>query len=63
MRQKLYSLLVLLCTSGLTAQNDKSLPPESMERMKQRLMELRTTELVMSMSQRSLVMPDYLQEL
>ena len=45
------------------AQNDESLPPEDIERLKARIGTLRTTELVMSMSQRSLVMPAYLTEL
>ncbi len=63
MRLKLTSVLLLVATLGAVAQNDESLPPESIERLQQRLKELRTTELVMSMSQRSLVMPGYLTEL
>lgn len=42
------------------AQNDESLPPEDIDRLKERIGSLRTTELVMSMSQRSLIMPGYL---
>lgn len=49
-------------STPLVAQ-DESLPPVDVEQLKERIGTLRTTELVMSMSQRSLVMPSYLTEL
>ncbi len=47
-------------STPVSAQNDESLPPVDIDRLKERIGSLRTTELVMSMSQRSLIMPGYL---
>ncbi len=60
-----YYLIALLCllSTPIFAQNDESLPPADIERLKARIGTLRTTELIMSMSQRSLIMPGYLTEL
>ena len=58
----LYPLIAIIyvLSTAASAQNDESLPPEDIDRLKERIGSLRTTELIMSMSQRSLIMPGYL---
>jgi WD40 repeat protein len=57
--------IIIFCvlSTPVTAQSDESLPPVDIERLQKKIGSLRTTELVMSMSQRSLIMPGYLTEL
>ena len=59
----LFAFLVCHLTTSLIAQNKESIPPVDIETLKKQTGTLRTTELVMSMSQRSLIMPGYLTEL
>ena len=68
LKSKSISSFLLLITlfsflSTPSGAQDESLPPVDLERLKARIGTLRTTELVMSMSQRSLIMPAYLTEL